>query len=196
MRKTPVVMGVLAMVFGGIQALMTVVSLVSAPFSKQMMGGMGKAFSNLPRKPGEPDVSQVFDRLGKLTEELKVWTYLTNFAMLAFAATLIIVGYLLYKRRAQSRKLTVAWAIAALAYLPIMLWVQVKIIQPRTTEITRQMMESMDPNASGFMQAFSSVQGVATVVMVLVMYTPFPVLLLWLIGRQSAKNDLLPAQMA
>src|SRR6187401_2756355 len=134
MRKTPVVMGVLAMVFGGIQALMTVVSLASAPFSKQMMGGMGKAFSNLPRKAGEPDVSQVFERLGKLTEELKVWTYLTNFAMLAFAATLIIVGYLLYKRRAQSRKLTVAWAIAALAYLPIMLWVQVKIIQPRTTE--------------------------------------------------------------
>jgi ABC-type bacteriocin/lantibiotic exporter with double-glycine peptidase domain len=196
MRKTPVVMGVLAMVFGGIQALMTGVSLASAPFSKQMMGGMGKAFANLPRKSGEPDVSQVFERLGKLTDELKVWTYLTNFAMLAFAATLIIVGYLLYKRRAQSRKLTVVWAIAALAYLPIMLWVQVKIIQPRTSEITRQMMASMDRNASGFMETFSSVQGVATVVMVVLMYTPFPILLLWLIGRASTKNDLLPAQMA
>jgi len=195
MRKTPVVMGVLAMVFGGLQVLMTGVSLLSAPFSKQMMGSMGKAFSNLPRKPGDPDVGTMMDQMAKVAEELKLYTYLTGFGMLAFAIALIIVGYLLYKRRAQSRKLTVAWAIAALAYLPIMLWVQVKIIQPRTTEITRQMMESMDPNASGFMQAFSSVQGVATVVMVLVMYTPFPVLLLWLIGRQSAKNDLLPAQM-
>ena len=193
MRKTPVVMGVLAMVFGGLQVLMTGVSLASAPFSKQMMGGMGKAFSGLPRKAGEPDMGDMFQQLGKLTEELKLWTYLTGFAMLAFAITLIIVGYLLYQRRAQSRKLTVIWAIAALAYLPIQLWVQVMIIQPRTTEITKQMVANMDPNASGAMQAFSSVQGVATVVMVLLMYTPFPILLLWLIGRRSAKNDLLPA---
>jgi len=34
---------------------------------------------------------------------------------------------------------------------------------------------------------------VATVIMYVLAYTPFPILLLCLIGRQSAKNDLAPA---
>jgi len=186
-------MGVLAMVFGGIQVLMTGVGLVSAPFSKQMMGSMGKAFSGLPRPAGQPDVSDVFERLGKVTEELKLYTYLTGFAMLAFAIALIIVGGLLYKRRAQSRKLAVTWAIAALVYLPIQMWVQVKIILPRTQEITQQMLKGMDSTSAGFAQGFAGVQSVGTVVFYLLFYAPFPILLLLLIGRASAKNDLLPA---
>src|SRR6187551_1725176 len=185
MRKTPVVMGVLAMVFGGIQVLMSAVGLMSAPFSKQMMGGMGKAFSNIPRRPGEPDVADMFDRIAKVTEELKLYTYLTGFAMLAFSITLIIVGWLLYKRRAQSRKLSVAWAIAALAYLPIQIWVHVMIILPRTQAVTAQMMKDMDKTASGLMEGMSGVQSIGTVVFYLLFYTPFPVLLLWLIGRAS-----------
>jgi hypothetical protein len=193
MRKTPVVMGVLAMVFGGIQVLMTGIALVSAPFSKQMMGSMGKAFQGLPRAAGQPDVSDVFERLAKVTEELKLYTYLTGFAMLAFAIALIIVGALLYKRRAQSRKLTVARAIAALVYLPIQIWVQVKIILPRTQEITHEMLKGMDSTSAGFAQSFAGVQSVGTVVFYLLFYAPFPVLLLLLIGRESAKNDLLPA---
>jgi len=193
MRKTPVVMGVLAMVFGGIQVLMTGVGLVSAPFSKQMMGSMGKAFSGLPRPEGQPDVGDAFERLGKVTEELKLYTYLTGFAMLAFAIALIIVGSLLCKRRAQSRKLAVIWAIAALVYLPIQMWVQVKIILPRTAEVTQQMLKGMDSASAGFAQTFAGVQSVGTVVFYLLFYTPFPILLLLLIGRSSAKNDLLPA---
>ena len=72
MRKTPVVMGVLAIIFGGIQVLMTGVGLASAPFSKQMMGSMGKAFSGLPRREGEPDLGAMFAQLGRLTEDLKL----------------------------------------------------------------------------------------------------------------------------
>jgi hypothetical protein len=193
MRKTPVVMGVLAMVFGGVQVLMTGVGLVIAPFSKQMMGSMGKAFSGLPRPAGQPDVGDVFERLAKVTEELKLYTYLTGFAMLAFAIALIVVGSLLYKRRFQARKLTVAWAIAALIYLPIQIWVHVKIILPRTQEVTQQMLKGMDSASSGMMQGFAGAQSVGTVVFYVLFYTPFPILLLCLIGRQSAKNDLLPA---
>jgi hypothetical protein len=192
MRKTPVVMGVLAMVFGGIQILLTGVGLVSAPYSKQMMGSMGKAFSGLPRREGDPDVGETFAQLGKLTEELKLYTYLTGFAMLAFAITLIIVGYLLYKRRAQARPFAVAWAVAALVYLPVQLWVQVRIILPRTQAITAQMLKGMDSAASGMMESVAGWQSIGTVVLYVLFYTPFPILLLWLIGRQSAKNDLLP----
>jgi hypothetical protein len=192
MRKTPVVMGVLAMVFGGVQTLMTGVSLASAPFSKQMMGGMGKAFSNVPRRPGEPDVGNMMEQLAKVTDELKLYTYLTGFGMLAFSIALIVVGYMLYKRRFQARKLTVAWAIGALIYLPIQIWVHTKVILPRTQAVTEQMMKGMDKAASDIMQSVSGMQAIGTVIFYVAFYTPFPILLLWLIGRESAKNDLLP----
>jgi hypothetical protein len=183
-------MGVLAMVFGGVQVLMTAVSLASQPFSKKMMGSMGKAFSGLPRAEGQPDVGPAFERFGRLAEELKPYTYLTGFALLAFAITLIIVGWMLYKRRAQSRPATIAWATAALLYLPVQIWVQVKVILPRTQEITAAMLEGTPGASAGVMQSISAVQGVMTIVFYLAFYSPFPLLLLWLIGRPSAKNDL------
>jgi hypothetical protein len=75
-----------------------------------MMGGMGKAFSGMPRQEGQPDVGPMFERL-----------------------------------------------------------------------------------ARGLMDSMMAWQGIGTVVYDLVVYAPFPILLLWLIGRASAKNDLLPA---
>jgi hypothetical protein len=189
MRKTPVVLGVLSMVFGGIQALMSIFGLLTQPFAKQMMGGFGKAFSSLPKQEGAPDMGQMFDSLAKVLDQLKVYNYLINFAMLAFSIALIMVGWLLYKRRVQSRRLSVTWAIAALAYLPVHLYVQVAIIQPRTVEAMAQMMKM--PGASGSaMAATASFQGVLVIVFHLLFYTPFPIILLWLMGRESAKNDL------
>jgi hypothetical protein len=47
--------------------------------------------------------------------------------------------------------------------------------------------------ARGLMDSMMAWQGIGTVVYDLVVYAPFPILLLWLIGRASAKNDLLPA---
>jgi hypothetical protein len=190
MRKTPVVLGVLSMVFGGVQVLITGVSLVSAPFSKQMIGSMGKALSNLPHQEGQPDMGDMFAKLGKLTEELKLYTYLTGFAMVAFSITLILVGMQMYKRRVQSRRLSVVWAIAALAYLPVQLWVQVKIILPRTQEVTKAMLSGMQGASTGVYDSISGIQGTMTVIFYLAFYLPFPVLLLWLMGRSSAKNDL------
>jgi hypothetical protein len=190
MRKTPVVLGVLSMVFGGVQVLITGLSLVSAPFSKQMIGSMGKAFSGLPHQEGQPDMGDMFAKLAKLTDELKLYTYLTGFAMIAFSITLILVGTLMYKRRMQSRRLSVAWAIAALAYLPVQLWVQVKIILPRTQEVTKAMLAGMKDASTGVYDSISGIQGTMTVIFYLAFYLPFPLLLLWLMGRSSAKNDL------
>jgi uncharacterized membrane protein YozB (DUF420 family) len=189
MRKTPVVLGVLSMVFGGIQALMSLFGLVTQPFAKQMMGGFGKAFSGLPKQEGQPDMGEMFDRLAKVMDQVKVYNYLINFAMLVFAVALIIVGWMLYKRRVQSRKLSVIWAAAALAYLPLHLYVQVAIIQPRTNEATAEMMKIPGASASA-MQSMASLQGVVLIVFHLLFYTPFPIILLLLMGRQSAKNDL------
>jgi hypothetical protein len=75
----------------------------------------------------------------------------------------------------------------------VQIWVQVKVILPRTQEITKAMLEGTPGASSAVMQSIEGVQSVATVVLYLLFYSPFPILLLWLIGRPSAKNDLLPA---
>src|SRR5678815_1246531 len=175
MRRTPVVMGVLAIVFGGLQVLMTGVGLITQPYARKVMG------------TGRPDVEATFERL---LRELKLYQYLMALGMLAFAITLIFVGVLLYKRRPRSRPLTIAWAVAALAYLPVHIWVHVKVVLPRSQELTKAMMQGMDNASAEVMQTITALQGVGTVVFYLVFYAPFPLLLLWLIGRNSTKNDL------
>ena len=66
---------------------------------------------------------------------------------------------MLYKRRAQARPATIAWAAAALAYLPVQIWVQVKVILPRTQEITKAMLEGMPGASTGFMQSIAGRPG-------------------------------------
>src|ERR1043165_516940 len=195
MRRTPVVMGVLSMVFGGLQVLITGATLASQSYSKQMMGGMGKAFSGMPRQEGQPDIGPMFERLARVMEDVKLYTYLTGFAMLPFSIALVIVGWMLYKRRAQSRPLTIAWAAAGLAYPPAQIWVQVKVILPRTQEVTKAMLAGTNNPASGLMDSMMGWQSIGTVVYELMLHAPFPILLLLLIGRASAKDDLLPATM-
>jgi hypothetical protein len=190
MRKAPTVLGVLSIVFGSIQAAMSLMGLVTQPFAKEMMGGFGKVMSKLPRPEGQPDSAAMFDRLAQLTDELKVYTYAVNLPMMVLAVALIFIGYLLYKRRPLARPLAVTWALVALAFLPVEIYVQVAIVQPRTMAITKEMFAGAAASGSAFMEKFSGVQQVITVVTQLALYTPFPVLLLILIGRKSAKNDL------
>src|SRR5215510_10798803 len=116
MRKTPVVLGVLSMVFGGITVLFSGVQMAAQPLTKQLMASIGKS---VPQRQGEQNAGELFERLGKLSDELKVYNYLTNGIMLALSIALIFVGVLLYQRRAMSRPAAVTWSIAALAYLPL-----------------------------------------------------------------------------
>ena len=198
MRKTPVTLGVLSMVFGGLQALMSGFGLLAQPMIKQMMGAVGKAFSGLPKGEGQPDMGQMMERIGKVTEELKVYNYLTNLTMVALSVALFFVGWLLYKRRLLARPLSVTWAIAALAYLPVQLYIQVKIIQPRMMEVTNSMLAGMPSASSSFAQSFAGVQSVVTVVTQLMLYAPLPLVLLGVMGPARAKDDLVgptPAPM-
>jgi hypothetical protein len=190
MRRTPVVMGVLAMVFGGVQVLMSGVSIVSAYFSKQWMSNAAAA---TPRLEGQPDMGPAFERMARAAEQLKPYTYAASGALLAFAIALIVVGWMLYKRRAAARPAAVTWAIGALVYLPVQIWVHVMIMLPPTREAAMSMISDAGQASKGVVEAMMQAQGVGTVIFYLLGYTPFPVLLLLLIGRRSAKDDLLPA---
>ena len=97
---------------------------------------------------------------------------------------LIVVGVLLYKRRVQSRPAVLTWAIAGLAYLPLQAIIQLKIVGPRMAEVTKQAMPGMDP-------AFAQTSTAAQAILTALFYAAFPVVLLALMGRKSAKNDLI-----
>lgn len=190
MRKTPVVMGVLSMVFGGLQTAISALTLASQPFSKGMMTDFSQAFSSLPKQEGQPDPSAMFKELGRVTEELKVYAYAMHGVMVALSIALIVIGYLLFHRRRQARPLSVAWSLAAIAYLPVTLYIELKVIVPKTAAIMEQMFKG-SPQES-LMQGFSGMTGAITVIGNLVLHAPFPILLLILMGRRSAKSDLLP----
>jgi hypothetical protein len=192
MRKTPAVMGVLSMVFGGIQAAISALTIASQPFSKGMMTDFSKAFSGLPKQEGQPDPAAMFEQLGRVTEGLKVYNYALHGVLMLMSIALIVIGYMLFHRRPASRPLSIGWALAALAYLPVMIYIEVKVILPRTQEVMAQMFAGSGGGSEALMQGMSGMTGTITVVGNLVLHTPFPILLLILIGRPSTKYDLAP----
>ena len=184
-------MGVLSMVFGGIQAAISALTIASQPFSKAMMIDFSKALSGLPKQEGQADPRAVFEQLGRVIEGLKIYNYVLHGVLLLMSVALIVIGYMLFHRRSVSRPLSVGWALAALAYLPVMAYIEAKVILPRTNEVMAQMLAGSG-GADDLIRGMSGVTGTITVIANLVLHAPFPILLLILIGRPSTKNDLVP----
>ncbi len=192
MRKTPAVMGVLSMVFGGIQTAISSLTIVSQPFSKGMMTDFSKAFSGLPKQEGQPDPSAMFEQLGRVSEGLKIYNYVLHGVLVVMSSALIAIGYALFHRRPIARPLSIGWALAALAYLPVMVYIEVNVILPRTQEVMAQLFAGAGAASDSLVQGMSGMTGTFTVIGNVILHAPFPILLLILIGRPSTKNDLVP----
>jgi hypothetical protein len=185
MRRTPVILGILSMVFGGLVALYSAAGL----WMQSAIKDFGKLGAMLPRRPGGPDPSAAMEALARVAEELKPYTYAITGGMIAFSLALIVVGFGLYKRQAWSRPASLLWSGLALAFIPFQIFVQTHIIQPRMHDAVAKMYEGMP----GMGESMLGMQTSLTVVLQILFYAPFPVILLILIGRASAKNDLLTA---
>lgn len=190
MRSTPAVLGVLSMVFGGVHAFWSGTSLLTRGSTNTMMTGYGKAFAGLPRRPSDPDPKAMFDQMAHAMDEIRPYLLAINLPLLVFSLALIVVGYELYKRRPRSRGLAVGWSIAALAFVPVLLYVQLTYVVPRTTAAMQSMFANIPGDQQAFMKSFGAMQAVMTIGTYVLLYVPFPVVLLILIGRASAKQDL------
>ena len=133
----------------------------------------------------------MFEQLGRVTEGLKVYNYALHGVLMLMSIALIVIGYMLFHRRPVSRPLSIGWALAALAYLPVMIYIEVKVILPRTQEVMAQMFAGSGTSET-LLQGMSGMTGTITAVGNVVLHAPFPILLLILIGRPSTKNDLVP----
>src|SRR3954471_18842135 len=111
MRKTPVTLGVLAIVFGSMVALYDGFRL----FLMSAAGSFNKAFSaamaNAPRQPGAPDPTAGMARAEALQKELAPYTMSLMGAMVLFSVVLIIIGVGLYKRRTWARSAAIGWSV-------------------------------------------------------------------------------------
>ncbi|HEX8951212.1 MAG TPA: hypothetical protein VF997_10545 [Polyangia bacterium] len=191
MRKTPVTLGVLSMVFGGLVALYSGFNLLFQSFSGSFMSSMGQLVASAPRKPGQPDPSVMFAKLGEAVKSIAPYTTALLAGKVLFSIALIVIGYGLYKRMRWSRSGAIGWGALALVFLAAELMVTIGVIQPHMNAAMQEVFRSMpngDPGAA-MMQAMQGSQGAITVVMNLVLYAPFPILLLVLCGRRSAAAD-------
>lgn len=190
MRKTPVTLGVLAMVFGGLVALYSGVNLVFQHFSGSFMSGMSRFAANAPRKPGQPDPSVLFHKLSEAMKAVAPYTTALVAGKVLFSIALIFIGWGLYKRLRWSRGGAIGWSALALVYLVAEMIVTIGVVQPRVNAAMQEVFRGMpnDPGAA-MMQAMRGSQGILTVVLNLVLYAPFPLVLLILCGRRSAAGD-------
>jgi len=190
MRKTPVILGVLSMVFGGLVGMWSAFGLLTQSFVKDWTKTMGSMMALQPHKEGAPDPAAMFASMATVVERLKPYTYAVSGGMFVFSMALAAIGFGLYRRQAWARPASLLWAAAALLFLPFQIYVQVGIVQPAMHEA---MMASL-ANAkfpTGLMDTMVGAQRMVAIIGQVVFYAPFPVILLALMGRSSARNDLL-----
>ena len=191
MRKTPVTLGILSIIFGSLVALYSGFNLVFSSFSGSLMSGMGQLAANAPRRPGQPDPTLLFNKLGEAMKSVMPYTTALMAGKVLFSIALIAIGYGLYKRMRWSRTGAIGWGALALVFLVAELIVTISVIQPRVNAAMQEVFRGMPAGDAGaaMMQAMQGSQSAVTIVVNLVLYSPFPILLLILCGRRSAAAD-------
>lgn len=190
MRRTPVTLGVLSMVFGSLVAVANGFRLLFSSLGASFFGNLGRLAASAPRRPGEPDPSVLVERMTAVMKELAPYTNAITAGKLLLSIALIVIGYGLYKRLRWSRSASLAWSALALLFLAAELLITVGIIQPRTMAVMKEVMASSgDAAGTAMMRALGGSQTAITVGVNLLLFAPFPLVLLALCGRRSAAAD-------
>jgi hypothetical protein len=184
MRKTPVVLGVLSIIFGAITAVMSLLAM-----------GLGPFFSKLTQFtssiPGQTELQRA-----QLEASQASFTHITGYltvssaVFLVMSIALVVVGVGLYRRRAWARRATVAWALAGIVLVVGNCIFSVAWLQPHQRQWQHEIYAAHGVTPPFELGAASQI---AMVLFSTLMYCAFPTVLLALIGRRSAVNDLLPA---
>lgn len=190
-RRTPVVLGILNIVFGSVITLWALFGLLMQNSVKEWTQLFTKFAGHVPHRPGAPDPAVMMQSMVKALEALKPYQYAMSGGFLILSIACIAVGYGLWKRQAWSRQAAVLWSIAALAFIPVQLWLQVGVVLPMTNQIVMESFKSSGLPTAMF-GAMQGMQGAMTIVMGILFWAPYPVILAILMGRGSAKNDLNP----
>jgi hypothetical protein len=167
MRRTPVVLGVLSMIFGGLYGLLCLTTLT--------MGSWVAALRAVDSSPAGVARSQL------LAERVRFESF-DNIGLFVWSLALVVIGWGLYRRSPWARRASIVWSALALAY------VVVRVIAHFAVFL---------PHAEALLQAYPTelarhrVSETVAMGLLLVFNAPYPVVLLRLMARRSAQNDLL-----
>ncbi len=190
MRKTPVTLGVLGIVFGSVVTLYDGARLALSSMAGSLNKTVATAMSSTPRAPGQPDPTVMMDRAQALAKQLMPYTTALMAAMVVFSVALILIGVGLYKRKSAARSAALGWSALALVYLAADAIVHFTVILPRTHAMMNEVFAAM-PNADKAAPMMQVVGGAQNGIVGLqeIGLAVFPILLLILLGRRSAAAD-------
>jgi hypothetical protein len=181
MRKTPVVLGTLAIIFGSLTAAWSLLYMFVGSL-------IGKMLDLLRALPGDNAVHvEATEAIVRVQEPFWRVSYAVYLVMSVALAT---IGVGLYRRRSWARTAGVRWAMVAILCCVVMAIAQIAYLQPHMREANRAvyaahgLAEPMD--LPPLAQAMSVVIGQ-------LLYAAFPTVLLALLGRRSAARDFVQA---
>lgn len=193
MRKTPLTLGVLSIIFGSLVTLLSAFNLVvnSTDMGTSILSSVGQLAASAPRRAGQPDPAAMMARVSAVVHEVKPYTTALTGGKLLLSIALIIIGVGLYKRQRWARSGAIGWGALALLFLAGEIMVNVGIIQPRMNAAMQEMFAASANGApaAAMMKAMGGAQSGMAVVGGLLFWAPFPVVLLALCGRRSAAAD-------
>jgi hypothetical protein len=185
MRKTPVVLGVLSIIFGSLHAVWGLGML----FMGSLFQRLGELTANLP---GQTELHRAqLEASNEWFAQIDWYVKLCGAISLVMSSALVVVGIGLYRRRAWARHATVIWAIVGIAVVVINTIFAFAWLLPHQREIQAAVFarHGVTPEfdiGAGAAQA-------AVKIFSLLLHSAFPTVLLALIGRRSASRDFLPA---
>jgi|GEM_PF-3196168 len=195
MRKTPYTLGVLSIIFGAVVGAMQLFNLATQQVAKKWSVDLVKSMSALNPHHAGPDLGLMAEKMATAMESIRPWAYSISGGFTLFSLALVAVGIGLAQRRAWSRQAAVTWGILGLCFIPFVIWVQVAIIFPTSMKMVTDFIPMNGAGgafASTMIDSMLGMQKGMAIIFTGAVYAPFPVLLIILMGRPSAKLDLNP----
>src|ERR1700761_7895488 len=131
MRRTPITLGILSIVFGSVVALMTAFNLLVQLNSSLIFGQLGALMKNVPQRPGQPDPAQLMAQSAEVMRQMAPYTVALMAGKLLLSVALLGIGIGLYRRRRWGRSSALVWSVLALLYAGIEVIVSISVIMPR-----------------------------------------------------------------
>ncbi|MDO8617359.1 MAG: hypothetical protein Q7N87_00465 [Candidatus Uhrbacteria bacterium] len=174
MRKTPVTLGVLSIIFGALTMLSDASNLITSAIITSATV-RSNTMHALP-----PSITFQWSR-----DPSPFLILIVHFLL---ATALLIIGIRLVQRALWARKAAIVWGVTALFYVAISVIVSV-ITLPRIAALWDAFYASSTP--SGYQPGLGIVFATSMVIWVALFQIPYPVVLLILLGRKSSVNDFI-----
>lgn len=200
MDKTPKVLGIASIALGSLVSLGSLGGMAAKPAAKAGLGWASQFVRGLPRPDGGqgPNFDDFAQRYSELLDAMQPYQLAQSAAMLVFSAALVVIGIAMLLRRRWSRRAAKGWAVAALCFIPVIIWLQAFVIQPIAQERVFSLVqlprenEAMVAEQRRMMGAMRTVQTAMTVASSVGIYAPFPVVLLALLKRKKSEAWFAP----